>query len=79
MQRLIFDYSPLYFLLCLALGIGYAFLLYTARYNWSKLLNRVLFAFRAALVTALMLLLLGPILKQTDNIFEKPSLVFFNR
>ena len=76
MQRLIFDYSPLYFLLCLALGIGYAFLLYTARHNWSKLLNRILFAFRAVLVSALMLLLLGPILKQTDNIFEKPSLIF---
>ena len=76
MQRIIFEYSPFYFLVCLALGVGYAFLLYTAKYNWSKSLNRILFAFRAVLATALMLLALGPILKQTENIFEKPSLVF---
>lgn len=76
MQRLIFQYSPFYFLLCLALGVGYAFLLYSSRYTWSKSLNRFLFALRAGLVTALMLLLLGPVLKQTENIFEKPSLVF---
>ena len=76
MQRIIFEYSPFYFLVCLALGVGYAFLLYTAKYNWSKSLNRILFAFRAVLATALMLLALGPILKQTRNIFEKPSLVF---
>lgn len=76
MQRLIFQYSPLYFLLCLALGVGYAFLLYSSRYTWSKSLNRFLFAFRAVLVTALMFLLLGPVLKQTENFFEKPTLVF---
>ena len=76
MQRIIFEYSPFYFLVCLALGVGYAFLLYTAKYNWSKSLNRILFALRAVLATALMLLALGPILKQTKNIFEKPSLVF---
>ena len=76
MQRIIFEYSPFYFLVCLALGVGYAFLLYTAKYNWSKSLNRILFALRAVLATALMLLALGPILKQTENIFEKPSLVF---
>lgn len=75
MQRLIFQYSPLYFLVCLALGVGYAFLLYSSRYAWSKSLNRLLFALRAGLVTALMLLLLGPILKQTENIFERPTLV----
>ena len=76
MQRIIFEYSPIYFLVCLALGVGYAFLLYTAKYNWSKSLNRILFLLRASLATALMLLVLGPILKQTENIFEKPSLVF---
>ena len=76
MQRIIFEYSPVYFILCLALGVGYAFLLYSAKYNWSKSLNRVLFVLRAVLATALMLLVLGPILKQTENIFERPSLVF---
>ncbi len=76
MQRLIFDYSPIYFLICLALGIGYAWLLYSARYTWSKTLNRALFALRMILVTALSVLLLGPVLRQTTNLFEKPAFVF---
>lgn len=75
MQRLIFDYSPLYFIVCLTLGIGYAWLLYTAKYSWSKTLNRVLFTLRAVLATALFVLLLGPVLRQTTNLFEKPSVV----
>ncbi|CAN5128749.1 hypothetical protein BH09BAC3_BH09BAC3_27880 [soil metagenome] len=76
MQRLIFEYSPLYFIICLAIGIGYAFLLYSTKFSWSKNINRLLFAIRTVLATALLMLLLGPILKQTENIFEKPSLVF---
>ncbi len=76
MQRLIFDYSPLYFVLCLFLGVGYAWLLYTARYTWSKTLNRTLFALRALLVSALLILLLGPVLRQTKNLFEHPTVVF---
>ncbi|NOT74991.1 MAG: VWA domain-containing protein [Cyclobacteriaceae bacterium] len=76
MQRLLFEYSPFYFLLCLALGVGYAYLLYSVKYNWSKTINRILFSLRTVLATGLLLLLLGPILKQTENIFEKPSIVF---
>ena len=75
MQRLIFEYSPAYFFVCLVLGAGYAFLLYSSRYSWTKSLNRFLFILRTVLVMSLMLLLLGPILKNTENIFEKPSLV----
>lgn len=76
MQRLIFDYSPLYFVLCVALGVGYAWILYTSKYTWSKNLNRVLFVLRALLAAALFVLLLGPVLRQTNNLFEKPSVVF---
>ena len=76
MQRLIFDYSPVYFLLCAALGVGYAWLLYTAKYTWGKTLNRILFSLRALLASALLILLLGPVLRQTTNIFEQPTLVF---
>lgn len=75
MQRLIFDYSPLYFVVCLALGIGYAWVLYTAKYSWGKTMNRVLFGLRAVLATSLFVLLLGPVLRQTTNLFEKPSIV----
>lgn len=76
MQRLIFDYSPAYFVLCLALGGGYAWLLYSSKYTWSKTLNRLLFALRALLASALFILLLGPVLRQTTNFNEKPTLVF---
>ena len=76
MQRLIFDYSSLYFILCVILGVGYAWLLYSARYNWSKTLNRILFGLRAVLASALFVLLLGPVLRQINNTFEKPTLVF---
>ncbi|HRI78414.1 MAG TPA: hypothetical protein PLR06_02670 [Cyclobacteriaceae bacterium] len=75
MQRLIFEYSPVYFILCLALGTGYAWLLYSAKYSWGKNWNRILFTLRLVLATTLMVLLLGPILKLTENIFEKPSFV----
>lgn len=73
--RIIFDYHPGFAILCLALGIGYAFLLYTSKYTWSKTINRALFAIRAVLATLLAILLLGPILKHVDNLFEKPLFV----
>lgn len=72
MQRLIFDHSPFLILLCLVAGAGYAWLLYGRPANWSKNLNRLLFVLRAVLVTSLLMLLLGPILKQTSNQLEKP-------
>src|SRR5436190_17414256 len=75
MQRIIFEYSPLYFVVCLLVGIGYAWLLYSSKYSWPRNLNRALFALRTILATALAILLLGPILKHTENIFEKPSYV----
>jgi hypothetical protein len=74
MQRLMFDHSPFLILLCLFAGIGYAWLLYGRPANWSKNLNRLLFGLRAVLVAALLMLLLGPILKQTHNQLEKPIL-----
>ncbi|MDZ4716142.1 MAG: hypothetical protein SH819_11805 [Cytophagales bacterium] len=75
MQRLIFDYSPVYFLVCVAVGVAYAIILYSARNSWSTLVNRVLAVLRAALVSLILLLLLGPVLRQTANVFEKPSVV----
>lgn len=76
MNRLIFESSPLYLLLCAALSMGIAFFLYKAKSPWSKRTNRLLFSIRFVLLFFLMLLLLGPILKQIENIFEKPVVVF---
>ncbi|MCZ8217108.1 MAG: hypothetical protein O9262_12760, partial [Cyclobacteriaceae bacterium] len=75
MSRLIFESSPLYLVLCLALAVGAAYILYKAKHPWSKRTNQILFATRAVLIFLLALLLLEPILKQVNNFFIKPVIV----
>lgn len=50
-------------------------MLYNAKQSWGKTTNRILFLFRAILVSFLAFLLLGPILKLTLNDYEKPTLL----
>ncbi len=76
MQHLIFESSPAFIFLCMLLGFGYAYLLYKAKHPWSKRINQLLFALRVVVVALLSFLLIGPIVKLTTNIFEKPTLVF---
>ncbi len=76
MQRLQFESSPYFILICLLLGLAYAFILYKAKHPWTQSVNRFLFVLRAVVVSLLAFLLLGPILKLTSNIFEKPAVVF---
>ena len=76
MQRLQFESSPFFIPLCIALGIFYAFILYRSKYSWSKQFNRLLFLLRACLVSLLSFLLIGPIVKLTTHLIEKPTLVF---
>lgn len=75
-QRLLFEYSPALIIVCLALGLLYAYLLYKSKRSWGKQTNRILFVFRAILVSFLAFLLIGPILKLTLNEYEKPKLLF---
>ncbi len=75
-QRLLFEYSPVFVLLCIALGLLYAYLLYKSKHTWPKRTNQILFVFRAILVSFLAFLLIGPILKLTLNELENPSIVF---
>lgn len=76
MQRLVFESSPAFILLCVGLGIGYAWFLYSGQHPWGKTTNRILFFVRALVVGLVAFLLIGPILKLTTNELEKPSLVF---
>lgn len=76
MQRLQFESSPFFILLCLLLGLVYAFILYRAKHPWTQSVNRFLFVLRAVVISLLAFLLIGPILKLTSNIFEKPAVVF---
>jgi hypothetical protein len=76
MQRLLFEHSPYFILLCIAAGVGYAFILYRSNYTWSKRTNQILSALRVIVVSFLAFLLLGPILKLITNEYEKPTWVF---
>jgi hypothetical protein len=75
-QRLIFEHSPAFILVCIAAGLGYAWLLYNRKHSWGRGVNYILFTVRALGVSLLAFLLVGPILKLTNNIFERPALVF---
>ena len=78
MKQIIFETSPSFVLLCLIVSIGYAFLLYAKKGPWSKTMNRILFALRTVLVFLISFLLLGPIVKQISNSYEKPQLIILN-
>jgi hypothetical protein len=75
MQQIIFETSPGFIVLCIAVGIGYSFLLYTNKHPWTKALNWTLLSLRGVLAFGLAFLLLGPIVKQLTNVYEKPVLV----
>jgi hypothetical protein len=72
MQRIVFETSPAFILVCLLIGIGYAYLLYSNKHPWSLTINRFLFVFRLLLAFILSFFLLGPIIKQVLNVYEKP-------
>lgn len=74
--KLLFEYSPWFILLCLFIGACYALILYQKEGPWSKKINRVLAVLRFSLASLLCFLLLGPFLRQINNIIEKPSIVF---
>ncbi len=75
-QRIILESSPAYIFVCLVLALGFAFLMYQLKGPWTKTWNWILFGMRAVLAFFLMFLLLGPIVKQINNLFEKPLIVF---
>lgn len=69
------NYPPGFILLCLAAGVGYAWLVYQRQGPWSVTINRILFAVRALVVSVLAFLLLSPVLRQVQNFTEKPTVV----
>jgi hypothetical protein len=76
MQRLLFEQSPYFILLCISTGVGYAYILYNGNHTWTKRTNQILFTLRAVVVSLLAFLLLGPVLKLITNEYEKPTWVF---
>jgi len=75
LKEVILESSPWFVILCALAGVGYGFLLYTSTYPWSKQVNWFLFTLRSVVVFLLAFLLLGPIVKQINNQYEKPVFV----
>lgn len=76
MKRVIFESAPEFMLLCVLLALGYASVQYLKRKQpWSSKMNWVLFSLRAVLAFFIAFLLLGPIVKQVNNFFEKPAFI----
>lgn len=79
MQRIILESAPEFVLLCIIVGLAYAAIQYfKTKHPWSKGINTLLFSARAILAFFLAFLLLGPIVKQISNIYEKPAFVILH-
>ncbi len=74
-QQVIFESSPLFIVVRDPRTGVLLPIVQDNEHPWSKTWNRILFALRAVLSFALMFLLLGPIVKQFHNLFEKPLVV----
>jgi hypothetical protein len=75
--ELITEHSPLWLVACLLLGLLYAFVLYRypAVESLGKVLHRLLFLFRALVVSFLAFFLLSPLLRTLSRETEKPILL----
>ncbi len=79
MQRIIFESAPEFLIVCMIAGLAYATIqYYKAKHPWSKSMNASLFSLRAILAFFLAFLLLGPIVKQISNLYEKPAFVILH-
>ncbi|TRX53044.1 hypothetical protein FNH22_21270 [Fulvivirga sp. M361] len=72
---LIFEHSPLFLLLAILAGLGYALLLYKKTGPWGVSWNKVLFALRWLTVSCIAILLISPILKQIQNEIEPATFI----
>lgn len=76
MIKVLFEYSPLYWLPMALLGFGLAWWLYSRKGPWPASVGKVLFVLRGLVFSLLALLFLGPLLRQIANTFVKPEIVF---
>ncbi|MGI4874844.1 MAG: hypothetical protein ACRYFX_27125 [Janthinobacterium lividum] len=68
-------YSSWFIPLCLAVGAGYAALLYSAQAPWGRALNYALAGLRFVVVSFLCFLLLAPFVKSSTTHTEAPTVV----
>src|SRR5687768_1498343 len=79
MKRIILESAPEFLLLCVVAGLAYAGIqYYKTKHPWNKGMNTLLFSFRAIIAFFLAFLLLGPIVKQISNLYEKPAFIILH-
>ncbi len=74
--KIITQASPWYILICLLVGAAYAVFLYQKKAPWNRSVNKALAGVRFLLISILCFLLMGPFIRQVQNLFEKPVYVF---
>ncbi len=74
---LVTEYPAGFLILCLLLGAGYSFFLYyqDIKKGLNSGIHRVMLIFRFLSVSLISFLLLGPLIKQTDKLVEKPIII----
>jgi hypothetical protein len=75
MVKMLFEYSPLWLLPMALIGFGLAWWLYSKKGPWSNAVSKGLFVLRGLVFTLLAFMLLGPMLRQIENIFVKPEII----
>ena len=76
MSRFSLDLPPYYYLICVILGLCYAYFLYKRKSSiLSGRVNLILFFLRAFFITVLAFLLLNPVAKTVINHIEKPIVI----
>jgi hypothetical protein len=73
--ELVFEYPAWLILLCIALGVLYAWILYKNNPMQHLQLNRLLFAIRCVAVSIIAFMLLAPLLRTLSRSLEKPVVV----
>ena len=71
---------PIYYsIICILLGVVYAYFLYRKNKFFSKKLTILLFLFRALVVSVLSFLLLNPLFSVTNTVEDKPIMTMYDK
>lgn len=74
-NRILFEFSPWFVLLCILAGLVYAFLLYNQKNPWGRIPSIILSGIRFLTVFLIAFLLLGPLVRYLQNTIIEPSYV----
>ena len=74
-NRILFEFSPWFVLLCILAGLVYSFLLYNQKNPWGRIPSILLSGIRFLTVFLIAFLLLGPLIRHIQNTIIEPGYV----